>query len=170
MQAYISLVKWLLSHYKGWNSISCNKMDSLIHTRSLMLKRSLKGVTERNPSRYPFPWSQSWELRAAPLVPKIGTDKEQRVLRNGTQWKKMQHTASLKVERPLRFLPFYFFIIGGDCRCFCEKVTDQLSLFSLNNFSWKASVYYKYNHQGNYQHYSSRSNTTCNSLKPSSRI
>ena len=39
---------------------------------------------------------------------------------------------------------------------FCEKGPDQLSLFSLNNFSWKASVYYKYHHQDNYQCYSSR--------------
>ena len=53
---------------------------------------------------------------------------------------------------------------------FCEKGPDQLSLFSLNNFSWKASVYYKYNHQINYQCYSSRSITMCNALKPSSRV
>ena len=31
-------------------------------------KRSLKGVAEGNPSRCPCPWSQSWELHAAPLV------------------------------------------------------------------------------------------------------
>ena len=43
-------------------------------------KRSLKGVTEGNPSRCSFPWSQSWELHAALLVPVPGTDKEERVL------------------------------------------------------------------------------------------
>ena len=37
------------------------------------------------------------------------TDKEQRVLRNGTQRKKMQHIGSLKVERPLTIPPFLFF-------------------------------------------------------------
>ena len=138
--------KWLLSHSKECNSVSCNKMDSLIHTRSLMLKRSLKGVTERNPSRYPFPWSQSWELRAAPLVPKIGTDKEQRILEKWRTKEEKQHIGFLKVERSLTIPPFLFFHNWGDCRYLSEKGPDQMSLFSLNNFSWKASVYYAYNH------------------------
>ena len=43
IQAYISLVKWLLRHYKEWNSIRCNKMDNLIYLSPLTLK-SLKGV------------------------------------------------------------------------------------------------------------------------------
>ena len=71
MQAYISLVKWLLSHYKGWNSISCNKMGSLIHTRSLMLKKVTACL---------ILWPQSWELRVALFVLGIGTDNEQRTL------------------------------------------------------------------------------------------
>ena len=49
------LVKWLLSHYKGWNSISCNKMDSLIHTRSLMLKRVTEGSYWKESKQVPFP-------------------------------------------------------------------------------------------------------------------
>ena len=93
MHAYISSVKWLLSHYKEWNSTSCNKMDSLIHTRSL------KRVTERNPSRCPFPWSQSWELRAALLIPVFEElIRNRETLRNGTHTQKMQHIGSLKAE------------------------------------------------------------------------
>ena len=43
MQAYISLVRWLLSYYTGWNFINSHNMDSLIHTRLLMLKRVTVG-------------------------------------------------------------------------------------------------------------------------------
>ena len=43
IQAYISLVKWLLSHYKEWNSISFNKMDNLIHLSPLTSKRVTEG-------------------------------------------------------------------------------------------------------------------------------
>ena len=126
-------VKWSLSYYKEWNSISCNKMDSLIYTRSL------KEVTERNPSRYPFPRPQSWELHAALLVPGIGTDKEQRILEKWhTKEEKCNIIGFLSVEHSLTITPFNFFIIRGDCRYFSEKGLDQMSLFSLNNFSWKA--------------------------------
>ena len=55
-------------------------MDSLIHTRLLMLKRVIEGRCWEESRQVPFPWSQSWELRAALLVPRIGTDKEQRIL------------------------------------------------------------------------------------------
>ena len=82
MQAYISLVRWLLSYYTGWNFINSHSMDRLIHTKSLTLKR----VTERSYwkeskqiPRYCFSWSQSWELHAAQLVLGIGSDKEQRI-------------------------------------------------------------------------------------------
>ena len=44
----LAAVRWLLSYYKEWNSISCNKMDSLIYTRLLTLKSHwrelLKGI------------------------------------------------------------------------------------------------------------------------------
>ena len=82
MQAYISLVGWLLSYYTGWNFINSHSMDRLIHTKSLTLKR----VTERSYwkeskqiPRYCFSWSQSWELHADQLVLGIGSDKEQRI-------------------------------------------------------------------------------------------
>ena len=71
MQAYISLVRWLLSYYTGWNFINSHNMDSLIHTRSLTLKRVTACL---------ILWPQSWELCAALLVLGIGTDKEQRIL------------------------------------------------------------------------------------------
>ena len=71
MQAYISLVRWLLSYYTGWNFINSHNMDSLIHTRSLTLKR----VTV-----YLIPWPQSWELHVALHILGIGTDKEHRIL------------------------------------------------------------------------------------------
>ena len=71
MQAYISLVRWLLSYYTGWNFINSHNMDSLIHTRSLTLKRVTACL---------ILWPQSWELRRALLVLGIGTDKEQRIL------------------------------------------------------------------------------------------
>ena len=71
MQAYISLVRWLLSYYTGWNFINSHNMNSLIHTRSLTLKRVTACL---------IPWPQSWELHAALLILGIGTDKEQRIL------------------------------------------------------------------------------------------
>ena len=71
MQAYISLVRWLLGYYTGWNFINRHNMDSLIHTRSLMLKRVTAWL---------IPWPQSWELHAALLILGIGTDMEQRIL------------------------------------------------------------------------------------------
>ena len=43
IEAYISLVKWLLSHYKEWNPIRCNKMDNLIHLSPQTLKRVTEG-------------------------------------------------------------------------------------------------------------------------------
>ena len=75
---YISLVRWLLSYYIGWNFINSHNMDRLIQGRWCR-KESLKGVTERNPSRYPFPWSQSWELCAVSFVPVARNCKEQRI-------------------------------------------------------------------------------------------
>ena len=71
MQAYISLVRWLLSYYTGWNFINSHNMDSLIHTRSLTLERVTACL---------ILWPQSWELHADLLVLGIGTDKEQRIL------------------------------------------------------------------------------------------
>ena len=71
-------------------------MDSPLSTRSL------KRVIEGNPNRCPFPWSRSWELRAALLIlvfQELIRNRES--LRNGTQRKKMQHIGSLKVECPL---------------------------------------------------------------------
>ena len=73
-------------------------------------KRSLKGVTEGNPSRWPFPWSKSWELCAALLVPVFQELIRKRVSGKWcTQRKKMQYIGSLKVERPLTIPPFLFF-------------------------------------------------------------
>ena len=69
---------------------------------SLVSKRSLKRVTERNPSRSSFPWSQSWELYTPLLIPVFQElIRNREPLRNGVQRKKMQHIGSLKVERPL---------------------------------------------------------------------
>ena len=105
MQAYISLVRWLLSYYTGWNFINSHSMDRLIHTKSLTLKR----VTERSYwkeskqiPRYCFSWSQSWELHAALLLPVFQElIRNTESLRNGRQRKKKQHIGSFKVERPL---------------------------------------------------------------------
>ena len=71
IQAYISLVRWLLSYYTGWNFINSHIMDSLIHTRLLTLKRVTACL---------IPWPQSWKLHAALLILGIETDKEQRIL------------------------------------------------------------------------------------------
>ena len=71
MQAYISLVRWLLNYYTEWNFINSYNMDSLIHTRLLMLKRVTACL---------ILWPQFWELHAALLVHGIGTDKEQIIL------------------------------------------------------------------------------------------
>ena len=54
MQAYISLVRWLLSYYTGWNFISSHNMDSLIHTRSLTLKRVPEGSYCKESKKIPF--------------------------------------------------------------------------------------------------------------------
>ena len=70
-QACISLVRWLLSYYTGWNFINSHNMDSLIHTRSLTLKRVIACLIS---------WPESWELHAALLILGIGTDAEQRIL------------------------------------------------------------------------------------------
>ena len=139
---------------------------------SPLSKRSLKRVTEgshwRESKQVLFPMISV--LRTACSFAHScfpGTDKEQRVLE---KWHTKEESILdlLKLNVPWQ-VPLFYFCIIGDCRYFCEKGPDQLSLFSLNNFSWKASVYYKYNHQDNYQRYSSRSNTKC-ALKPSSRV
>ena len=106
-----------------------------------------------------------------------------RVLENRQTKEENIMLSPLKLNVPWQFPVFYFFIIGDDCRYCCEKGPEQVSLFSFNNFSWKASICYSYNHQDNYQHYSSsynhqdnyqhyssRSNTMCNALKPSLRV
>ena len=68
-------------------------------------RESLKGVTERNPGGCSFPWSQSWELCAALLIPVFQElIRNRESLRNGTQ-RKMQHIGSLKAERPLTPFP-----------------------------------------------------------------
>ena len=54
MQAYISLVRWLLSYYTGWNFIKSHNMDSLIHTRSLTLKRVTEGSYWTESKQIPF--------------------------------------------------------------------------------------------------------------------
>ena len=72
-------------------------MDSLIKVQGRW-RESLEG----NPSRCSFPWSQSWELQAAVLIPVFQElIRNKASLRNGTQRKKMQHIGSLKVECPL---------------------------------------------------------------------
>ena len=76
-------------------------MDSLIHTRLLMLKRVIEGRCWEESRQVPFPWSQSWELRAALLVPRIGTDKEQRILEKWhTKEEKCNILDSLKSNIP----------------------------------------------------------------------
>ena len=85
MQAYISLVRWLLSYYTGWNFINSHNMDSLIHTRSLTLKKVTACL---------ILWPQSWELRAALLVLGIGTDNRES-LRN-----RKQHAGILLLNAP----------------------------------------------------------------------
>ena len=54
MQAYISLVRWLFSYYTGWNFINSHNMDSLIHTRSLTLKRITEGSYWKEFKQIPF--------------------------------------------------------------------------------------------------------------------
>ena len=50
--------------------------------------------------------------------------------------RRKEHIGSLKVERPLTVSPFLFFHDWGvTLDTFCGKGPDQLSLFSLNNFS-----------------------------------
>ena len=142
---------------------------------SPLSKRSLKRVTEGSH------WRESKQV-VSPMISVLrtacssacscfpGTDKEQRVFEKWHTKEENNILDPLKLNIPWQFPLFYFFITGGDCRYFSEKGPDQLSLFSLNNFSRMASVYYKYNHQDNYQPYSSRSNTMCDALKPSSRV
>ena len=55
MQAYVSLVRWLLSYYTGWNFIDSHNMDSLIYTRSLMQKRVTEGSYWKESKQIPFP-------------------------------------------------------------------------------------------------------------------
>ena len=55
MQAYISLVRWLLRYYTGWNFINSHNMDSLIHTRLLQQKRATEGSYWKGSKQIPFP-------------------------------------------------------------------------------------------------------------------
>ena len=107
-RVYISSIKWLLSHYKEWNFASCNKMDSLIHTRSL--KRVTEGSHWKESKQVPFPMISvlrtAWSS-ARSCFPELIRNRES--LRNGTQRKKMQHIGFLKVECPLKITPFLFF-------------------------------------------------------------
>ena len=139
MQAYISLVKWLLSHYKGWNPINCNKIDSLIHTSSLTLKRVTEGSYWKESKQVPFPMISV--LRTACSSARSyfpGTDKKQSLWEMAHKRRKCNILDPLKLNGLWQFPIFYFFIIGGHCRYFSGKGLDQMSLFSLNNFSWKA--------------------------------
>ena len=54
MQAYISLVRWLLSYYTAWNFINSHNMDCLIHTRWLMRKRVTEGSYWKESKQIPF--------------------------------------------------------------------------------------------------------------------
>ena len=109
-------------------------------------KRSLKGVTERNPSRCPFSWSQSWELRAALLVPIFqelvrNTDS----LRKSMLKKKMQHTGSLKVDVPWhRAIILSISLIWTRILCVCVWITFNsyhyhLLLLCSKNYILKVS-------------------------------
>ena len=71
------------------NNLQRARNHSISWVRGAFLKRSLKGVTERNPSGCPFLWSQSWELHAALLIP-VSQDliRNRESLRNDTQRKK----------------------------------------------------------------------------------
>ena len=77
MQVYISFVR-LLSYYTGWNFINSHNMDSLIHTRSLTLKRVTEGSYRKESKQIPFLMISV--LSAALLFPGIGTDKKQKIL------------------------------------------------------------------------------------------
>ena len=52
---YISLVRWLLSYYIGWNFINSHNMDRLIHTRSLTQKRVTEGSYWKESKQIPLP-------------------------------------------------------------------------------------------------------------------
>ena len=119
---YISLVRWLLSYYTGWNFINSHNMDSLIHIRSLTLKIVTEGSYRKEFKQIHFimiseimfwelrawshfwelrAWSHFWELRAALLIPGIGTDKEQRILEKWhTKEEKCNILDSLKLNVP----------------------------------------------------------------------
>ena len=98
-------VKWLLSHYEEWNSISCNKMDSLIHTRPLVLKKVTEGSYWKKSKEVPFPmisvlrtacsstrsWNRNWK----------GTENPWEMAHRGRH---VQHIGFLKVECPLTLM------------------------------------------------------------------
>ena len=98
-------VKLLLSHYKEWNSISCNKMDSLIHTRSLMLKRVIEGSYWKESKQVPFPMISV--LRTAYSSTRSqnrnwkGTENPWEMAHRGRQ---VQHIGFLKVKCPLMLM------------------------------------------------------------------
>ena len=88
-------------------------MGSLIHIRSLMLKIVTEGSYRKEFKQIHFimiseimfwelrAWSHFWELRAALLIPGIGTDKEQRILEKWhTKEEKCNILDSLKLNVP----------------------------------------------------------------------
>ena len=81
---------------------------------SPLSKRSLKGVTEGNPSRCSFPWSQSWELHAALRVPVFQElIRNRESLRNGTQRKKTLDPFKLNIpDNPVQRTQLHSLVQG----------------------------------------------------------
>ena len=102
-------------------------MDSLIHTRSLALKRVTEGDSCMSHPTTSVPGIACHFTRShcQELV------RKRRFMRN-----RKQHTGILLLNVPWQF-PFIYYI--------CKKGFDRLSLFSFNNFCMKAKAKIKYN-------------------------
>ena len=105
MYVYVSSYKAVLGSKKieqtqsqANNNLQRARNHSISWVRGASLKRSLKGVTERNPSRCPLSWSQSWELHEALLVP-VSQEliRNRESLRNSTQKKNILDPLKLNV-------------------------------------------------------------------------
>ena len=107
-----------------------NKMDSLIPTRLLMLKRVTEGSFWKESKQVPFPMisvlrtacssthsqSRSWWGAKNPWE-------------MAHRWRKVQHVGFLKVERPLTPLRINFKIWAYDCQ---YKLYHGLSILGLD--------------------------------------
>ena len=131
MQVCISLVRWLHRYQTGWNFIKSYNMDSLIHTRSLMLNRVTEGSYWKESKQIPFLMISVLRAACNFTCSKIETDREQRIFEKWhTKEEKCNIFDSLKLNVPWHIItlnnPFQSSVQLNLVPFSCSVVSDSL--------------------------------------------